>query len=76
LQQPPISQTKVCYNIESTGGGIGEVRLFHNGKLIESDGYFKEASKTAIEKTSLRNWQQGVYEDMRSIKIKEKRVYP
>ncbi len=74
---PASPRAKVCYNIESTGGGIGEVRLFHNGKLIESDGYFKEASKTAIEKTELAKLDsRAVYEDMRSIKIKEKRVYP
>ncbi|OPY85916.1 MAG: Caspase domain protein [Smithella sp. PtaU1.Bin162] len=70
---PASPRAKVCYNIESTGGGIGEVRLFHNGKLIESDGYFKEASKTAIEKTELAKLDsRAFYEDMRSIKIKEK----
>ncbi len=70
---PASSKAKVCYNIESTGGGIGEVRLFHNGKLIESDGYFKEASKATIEKTELAKLDsRAVYEDMRSIKVKEK----
>jgi len=29
---------QLAYNIESTGGGIGEVRVFHNGKLVKSDG--------------------------------------
>jgi len=70
---PASPGAKVCYDIESTGGGIGEIRLFHNGKLIESDGYFKEASKAAIEKTELAKLDsRAVYEDMRSIKIKEK----
>lgn len=40
-------KVKVCYKTKSTGGGIGEVRLFHNGKLIESDGYYKETAKTS-----------------------------
>ena len=26
------SKAKICYEIKSSGGGIGEVRLFHNGK--------------------------------------------
>jgi WD40 repeat protein len=33
---------QVCYKVISSGGGIGEVRLFHNGKLIKSDGFYRE----------------------------------
>ncbi len=33
---------KVCYKAIATGGGIGEVRLFQNGKLIKSDGFYRE----------------------------------
>ena len=70
---PTSPKAKVCYNIKSTGGGIGEVRLFHNGKLIESDGYYKEAAKTITEKTELAKLNsKAIYEDMRSVKIKEK----
>lgn len=36
------SLEQVCYEAVSTGGGIGEVRLFQNGKLIKSDGYYRE----------------------------------
>lgn len=36
---------KVCYRISSKGGGIGEVRLFHNAKLIKSDGYYREYAR-------------------------------
>lgn len=36
------SAVKICYKIYSTGGGIGEVRLFHNGKLFFSDGYYRD----------------------------------
>ena len=32
----------VCYKAIATGGGIGEVRLFQNGKLIKSDGFYRE----------------------------------
>ena len=64
------SKVKVCYQVKSTGGGIGEVRLFHNGKLIESDGYYKEVAKTS-EKMQLASLTSNkIYEDMRSVKIK------
>jgi WD40 repeat protein len=68
--QPKI---KVCYQVKSTGGGIGEVRLFHNGKLIQSDGYYKEMSRSGFDKTHLASLNsKSIYEDMRSIAIKEK----
>jgi WD40 repeat protein len=34
----------ICYEATSAGGGIGEVRLFQNGKLVKSDGFYREAS--------------------------------
>ncbi|MBU2513787.1 caspase family protein [bacterium] len=34
---------KICYQIKSKGGGIGEIRVFHNGKLIKSDGFYRES---------------------------------
>jgi WD40 repeat protein len=34
---------KICYKALATGGGIGEVRLFQNGKLIKSDGFYRES---------------------------------
>jgi len=37
------NKEKVCYKAVATGGGIGEVRLFHNGKLIKSDGFYRES---------------------------------
>jgi len=62
-------KVKVCYRINSTGGGIGEVRLFHDGKLIESDGYYKDVAKTS-EKMQLASLTSNkIYDDMRSIKI-------
>lgn len=36
-------KVKVYYQINSTGGGIGEVRLFHNGKLAYSDGQYSDS---------------------------------
>jgi hypothetical protein len=68
------SRVKVCYRIQSTGGGIGEVRLFQNGKLIKSDGFYREVaaqSATAPMKLAALS-SRAVYEDMRSLTVKEK----
>lgn len=65
---------KVCYQIQSTGGGIGEVRLFQNGKLIKSDGFYREVAAhgvTAPLKLAALN-SRAVYQDMRSLTVKEK----
>jgi hypothetical protein len=73
ITSPTSPKAKVCYNVKSTGGGIGEVRLFHNGKLIESDGYYKDIAKTTSDKTLLAKLDsKAIYEDMRNVKIKEK----
>lgn len=67
------SKVRVCYEVKSTGGGIGEVRLFHNGKLIHSDGYYKEFAKFNSDKTQLASLDsKTIYEDMRSISVKDK----
>jgi WD40 repeat protein len=64
---------KVCYSVRNTGGGIGEVRLFHNGKLIQSDGYYREVAKTSTGTTQLALLNsRSIYADMRSLNIKAK----
>ncbi len=66
-------KVKVCYQVKSTGGGIGEVRLFHNGKLIQSDGYYREVAKSSVEKTRLASLNsKAIYDDMRGVAIKGK----
>lgn len=64
---------KICYRIQSTGGGIGEVRLFQNGKLIKSDGFYREMVRTEntanIQLASLDS--RAVYRDMRSVVVRE-----
>ena len=65
------SKVKICYRVKSTGGGIGEVRLFHNGKLIKSDGYYREIAGSSSDKTQLVAMNsKAIYEDMRSISVK------
>ncbi len=63
---------KACYRVLSTGGGIGEVRLFHNGKLIQSDGFYKDLAKTFPADTPVTALNgKAIYAEMRSISIKE-----
>lgn len=69
--QTDQGKIKICYRVASNGGGIGEVRLFHNGKLIQSDGYYKEVARFSANKTQLTALNSRViYEDMRSVSIK------
>ena len=71
LKETNTPKVNVCYQVKSTGGGIGEVRLFHNGKLIQSDGYYREVAKAKAEKTQLASLNsKTIYEDMRSVAIK------
>ncbi|MBI4633745.1 MAG: caspase family protein [Deltaproteobacteria bacterium] len=46
------TSVKISYKITSTGGGIGEVRLFHNGKLIQSDGFYRQTKVAPTNKTN------------------------
>ena len=67
-------KVKVCYQVQSTGGGVGEVRLFQNGKLIKSDGFYREVA--AQDKAATLNLaamsSKAVYQDMRALTIKAK----
>jgi WD40 repeat protein len=62
---------KVCYRVSSNGGGIGEVRLFQNGKLIKSDGFYREAalkgSGDKIQLAALNS--RAIQQDMRSVSV-------
>lgn len=66
------SRAKVCYNVKSSGGGIGEVRLFHNGKLVYSDGFYRGISKMIDKKQILTLTGKSIYDDMRGIKVTAK----
>ena len=49
------------------------MRLFHNGKLIQSDGYYREVAKTSTGTTQLASLNsRSIYADMRSLNIKAK----
>lgn len=65
------AREKACYKIVATGGGIGEVRLFQNGKLIRSDGMYRESSsRKADEQIRLTNMNSAaIYNEMRGLKV-------
>jgi Caspase domain/WD domain, G-beta repeat len=64
------AKANVCYQAKSAGGGIGEIRLFHNGKLIQSDGYYREMAKSSSGKGQLLAMDsKDIYENMRSVHI-------
>ena len=67
-------KVQVCYEATSNGGGIGEVRVFHNAKLVKSDGYYREvAARPAADKLQLASFNsRAIYANLRSITIKEK----
>jgi DNA-binding beta-propeller fold protein YncE len=65
------SAAKVCYQVTSAGGGIGEVRLFHNGKLIQSDGYYRDMARSGDGKQQILALNSSaIYENMRSVAVK------
>ena len=67
------AKSKVCYRIDGTGGGIGEVRVFHNGKLVQSDGFYRDAAKAATGTIKLAAQDsKAIYAQMRAVKIKGK----
>ena len=66
--------TRLCYEVKNAGGGIGELRLFQNGKLIRSDGYYRESAKREkpdkVQLASLNS--RALYTDLRSLAIRDK----
>ncbi len=66
-----VTSANVCYQIKSAGGGIGEVRLFHNGKLVQSDGYYRDAARSSSGSQQLLSLNsEAIYENMRSVSVK------
>lgn len=68
------TEAKVCYRISGNGGGIGEVRLFQNGKLIKSDGFYREiVMKGQPEKVRIAGLNsRALYQEMRSLIVSQK----
>ena len=61
------STAKICYEV-SGNGGIGEIRLYHNGKLIVSDGYYRDMVKTPKSNLPLMAMSgSAIHERMRQV---------
>jgi hypothetical protein len=63
----------VRYRIRSAGGGIGEVRLFHNGKLVQSDGFYRQAKAVPAGTGNLLAYNtRAIKEDLRSVEVRSR----
>ncbi len=65
----------IKYRVTGAGGGIGEIRLFHNGKLIRSDGYYRLAKTAPAEKpaTLLAYNARAIKDDLRGLNLVSKK---
>lgn len=67
-------KARLCYQVRNAGGGIGELRLFQNGKLIRSDGYYREVPQKEkpgnLQLASLNS--RALYSSLRSLVLKQK----
>ena len=72
------NKENVCYKAISTGGGIGEVRLFQNGKLVKSDGFYREASAKESDATMKLASQgsESIQRGLRSLTVAQKNPSP
>ncbi|WP_198301919.1 caspase family protein [Curvibacter sp. AEP1-3] len=50
--QATARRIRVDYSVQSQGGGVGEVLVFHNGKLVKNDGNYRDAPRFPL-------WRQG-----------------
>ncbi|MBN2255097.1 MAG: caspase family protein [Deltaproteobacteria bacterium] len=70
------TNVSIKYKITSSGGGgIGEVRLFHNGKLIQSDGFYRQANiaPTYRKATLIAYNSRAIKDDLRSVSLVSKK---
>lgn len=60
---------KVAFRIKSKGGGIGDVRVFHNGKLIKSDGVARNIPDTLLGKKADEVTSDVLVSQMRALHL-------
>ncbi len=60
---------KVTYRIKSTGGGIGDVRVFHNGKLVKSDGVVRTMPDSLLGKKTNQITSDVLVSQMRGLSV-------
>jgi WD40 repeat protein len=60
---------KLGYRIKSNGGGIGDVRVFHNGKLVKSDGVVRKMPDSLVGKKANQVTSELLVSQMRGLAI-------
>jgi len=65
-----------CYRVEANGGGIGEVRIFLNGKLVRSDGFYREAGQRPEGggQKLARLDGTAVYRELRALAVRDRQA--
>lgn len=41
-------RVRLSYTLRSSGGGVGEILVFHNGKLVKSDGHYRDVPGSTL----------------------------
>lgn len=70
MQAPPTGvaeRVRIAYRVQTAGGGIGEVRVFHNGKLVSSDGVARSAPDALLGKKVDQQTPDALVSQMRSL---------
>lgn len=60
---------KFTYRVKSSGGGIGDVRVFHNGKLVKSDGVARAIPDTLLGKKTTQVTGEVLVAQMRTLAV-------
>lgn len=65
---------EVKYTVKNDGGGIGEIRIFYNGKLVKSDGHYRGIRKTLTGKVTLQAMDgKAIRNELRGVAIVARR---
>jgi WD40 repeat protein len=69
------SSETISYKVKSAGGGIGEIRVFHNGKLIQSDGHYRNRAGAQQKNNRIEDLNSSaIYAQLRGIALIERTV--
>lgn len=68
------SSESIKYRVKSAGGGIGEIRVFHNGKLIQSDGHYRTRAGVRLKDRIEDLNSSAIYAQLRGIALIERSI--
>lgn len=60
-------RVRIAWRVQTAGGGIGEVRVFHNGKLVSSDGVARRAPDALLGKKVDQQTPEALVSQMRGL---------